>query len=92
LRNHLGLFAGAGTSWLEENCSVLEGKSIALLEAMWEVEQRGLTHVIFETNSKSLVDAIHHVYVGSSEFSLIVCQIKNVLLSNSNFMVRFVKR
>jgi hypothetical protein len=38
------------------------------------------------------VDAIHNIHVGSSEFSTIVCLINNVLLSNPNFMVRFVKR
>jgi ribonuclease HI len=92
LRDHVGGFVAAGTSWMEGNCSVIEGESIVLLDTLRELEQRGISHVVVETDSKSLVDAIHHLHVGSSEFSLLVCQIKNVLFANPNFMVRFVKR
>jgi hypothetical protein len=64
------------------------------------VENRGITHVIFETDLKSVVDAIHNLCHGSSEFSSIICNIKNVLLQNlnnvllqnPNFMVKFIKR
>ncbi|MCI78886.1 hypothetical protein A2U01_0100157, partial [Trifolium medium] len=52
-------FVLAGTSWIHGKYSVIEGKSIALLEAMKEIEQKGLTNVIFETDSKSVVAAIH---------------------------------
>jgi hypothetical protein len=38
------------------------------------------------------VDAIQHLRDGVSEFSHIVCNINNVLLTNPNFLVRFVKR
>jgi hypothetical protein len=47
LRDHTGLFVAAGTTWLEGNCSIIEGESIALLEALKEIEQRGISHVIF---------------------------------------------
>ncbi|MCI23364.1 cytochrome P450, partial [Trifolium medium] len=69
LRDHSGLFVLEGTSWREGNCSIIEGEAIALLEAMREVEHRGITHVVFETDSKSVVDAIHNLRAGSSEFS-----------------------
>jgi hypothetical protein len=47
---------------------------------MKEVEHKGFTQVIFETNSKNVVDAIHNSRVGNSEFSSsIICNIKNIL-------------
>ncbi|KAK2453957.1 hypothetical protein QL285_001570 [Trifolium repens] len=39
----------------------LEGESFALLAAMKVMEQRDITNVVFETDSKSVVDAIHHL-------------------------------
>jgi ribonuclease HI len=77
----------AATSWLDGNCSIMEGESIALLEAVNFMEQRGMSHVIFEMDSKSVVDAIRHSRSGNSEFSLLIYHIKNLLLCNTNFMV-----
>jgi ribonuclease HI len=82
----------AGTAWNEGNCSIIEGEALALLHALKEMEQRGLTQVIFETDSKSVVDAIQHIRGGNSEFSAIICNINNVLLRNPNFVVKFIKR
>ncbi|MCI61358.1 replication protein A 70 kDa dna-binding subunit, partial [Trifolium medium] len=65
LRDHTGNFVAAGTYCYEGKCSVTEGESIAVLEAMKDMEQRGITHVIFETDSKSVVDAIHKRRVGN---------------------------
>jgi ribonuclease HI len=65
---------------------------MALLHALREIEQRGLSQVIFETDSKSVVDAIQHFRGGYSEFSSIIGHINNVLLLNPNFMVKFIKR
>jgi hypothetical protein len=39
-----------------------------------------------------IVDAIHRLHGGSSEFSLLICHINNMLLSNPNFKVKFIKR
>jgi hypothetical protein len=50
------------------------------LEALQEVENRGITHIIFETYSKCVVDAIYNLSIGSLEFSSIICNIKYVLL------------
>jgi ribonuclease HI len=92
LRDHHGIFVLAGTSWLEGICSVIEVESMALLAALRELEERGISQVIIETDSQSLVNAIQHIQVGSFEFSVIVCQLKNILLLNQNFRVRFLKR
>jgi hypothetical protein len=56
------------------------------------MEQRGLSQVVFETDSKSVVDAVQHFRGGSSEFSSIIGHNNNVLLLNPNFMVKFIKR
>jgi hypothetical protein len=53
------------------------------------MNNRGL---LFETDSKSLVDAIYHLRGGNSELSLFVCHINNLLLSNPNFSIKFIKR
>jgi ribonuclease HI len=82
----------AETTWLEGNCSIMEGESIALLEALHAMEQQGLTHVIIESDSKSVVDAISHLRGGNSEFSIFISHINNVLSCNPNFVVKFIKR
>ncbi|MCH83955.1 RNA-directed DNA polymerase (Reverse transcriptase), partial [Trifolium medium] len=92
LRDDRGRFIMATTTWMEGNCSIMESESIALLEALKVLEQRGLSHVIIETDSKSVVDAIYHLRGGSSEFSSIVCNINNILLCNPKFKVKFIKR
>jgi hypothetical protein len=48
-------------------------------------------HVIFELDSKLVVDAIYAPHDGVSEFSSLIYN-KNVLLLNPNFVVKFVKR
>jgi ribonuclease HI len=92
LRDYTGSFVMAGTLWNEGNWSTIEGESFALLEAMRAMVNRGITHVIFESDSKIVVDAIHTSRDGVSEFSSLICNIKNMLLANSNFVVKFVRR
>ncbi|GAU46165.1 hypothetical protein TSUD_301250 [Trifolium subterraneum] len=92
LRNHWGRFVRVGTYWKEGKCSTIEGEAIALLEAMREMEHQGITHVIFETDSNSVVDAINKLCAGTLEFSSLICNIKSMLMFNSNFVVKFIKR
>jgi ribonuclease HI len=92
LRNYTGNFVMAGTAWYQGKYSIIEGEAKALLEAMRTMEQNGFSHVIFETDSKNVVDAIHNLRLGISEFSSIICNIRNVLSLNQNFVVKFVKR
>jgi ribonuclease HI len=68
----------ARTSWSQGTSSIIEGELIALLEVMNEMEHRGITHVIFETDSQS-VYAIHNLRDGNTKFNSIICNIKNVL-------------
>jgi ribonuclease HI len=92
LRDHMGRFVMAETTWVDGNYSIIEGEAIALLEAMKSMEQRRISNVIFETDSKSVVDAIHYSHGGNSEFSLLVYHINNLLSFCQNFVVKFVKR
>ncbi|MCI19473.1 hypothetical protein A2U01_0040629, partial [Trifolium medium] len=82
----MGQFVMAGILWNHGQCSIIEGEARALLEAMKEMELRGITHVIFEIDSKSVVDAVHNIHGENSEFSSLTCNIKNVLSHNSNFV------
>jgi hypothetical protein len=75
-RDYLGRFITADTCWKEGHLSIVEGE--ALLEAMKAMEQHGATQVIFETNAKSVVDAIHNIHGGISELSSIICNIKRI--------------
>jgi ribonuclease HI len=92
LRDHLGRFVMAGTTWIQGKCSSLEGEAIALFEAIKAMEQHRFTHIIFESDSKNVVDAIHSLRFGYSEFSTIICNIRNALSLNQNFLVEFVRR
>ncbi|MCH82815.1 RNA-directed DNA polymerase (Reverse transcriptase), partial [Trifolium medium] len=92
VRDHGGGFVIAGTNWWEGKYTILEGESMALLEAMKQMELRGMNNVIFETDSKSVVDAIHNLRAGTSEFSSIICKIQHIMMLNPNFVVKFIKR
>jgi ribonuclease HI len=92
LCDHMRRFFMAQTSWLDGSCSVVEGESIALIEALKGMRRRGYSHVVFETDSKCVVDAINHFRGGISEFSLLVSNINNTLSRNQNFVIKFVKR
>jgi ribonuclease HI len=65
---------------------------MAIKETIGEMLQRGFTNVNFESDSKIVVDAISSSQLGISEFSLLISNIKSLLLSNPNFEVKFVKR
>ncbi|KAK2370554.1 hypothetical protein QL285_083597 [Trifolium repens] len=65
---------------------------MALVEAMEEVIQRGLPYVIFESDSKLVVDAISSRQSGVSEFSLLISHIQSLLRMNNYFEVKYVSR
>jgi ribonuclease HI len=92
LRDHMGRFVMAGTTWLDGNYSIIEGEAIALLEAMQAMEQQRISNVIFESDSKSVADAIQYFHGGNSEFCLVISHIHNLLSNGQNFMVKFIKR
>jgi ribonuclease HI len=50
----MGRFIRVETTWMDGNCSIIEGESIALLKALHAMEQQGITHVIIVSDSKSV--------------------------------------
>jgi ribonuclease HI len=92
VRDHMGMFILAGSSWIQRKCSTIEGEAAAMLEAMKELEQRGFTNVVFETDSKNVADAIHFMHIGVSKFSSIITKIKCILSLHSGFEVKSTKR
>jgi ribonuclease HI len=92
IRDHGGDFIMAGTLWQEGKLTVIEGGAKALLEALKVMQQKVFSQVIFETDCKGVVDAIHNIHGGVSEFSSIIFRITSILLVNPNFVVKFIKR
>ncbi|GAU44727.1 hypothetical protein TSUD_88120 [Trifolium subterraneum] len=92
VRDHQGRFIIAGSNIMQARLNILEGEAMAIKEAMIEMIQKGFSHVIIESDSKTVVDAISSSQVGISEFSLLISSIKSLLVSNPNFEVKFVKR
>jgi hypothetical protein len=90
--SHIKRFILAGTYFINGRLNTMEGEAIALKEAICEVRQRGFSHIIFESDSKIVVDAITTTHVGTFEFSAVISHIKSLLLLCPNFEVKFVKR
>jgi ribonuclease HI len=72
--------------------NILEGEAMAIIEAMEMMKQKGFSYVTFESDSKTVVDAINSSLVGLSEFSIMISHIKSLLSSNDYFEVKYVKR
>ncbi|PNX97936.1 mediator of RNA polymerase II transcription subunit 26-like protein, partial [Trifolium pratense] len=56
VRDHRGRFIVAGTNIMQARLNTLEGEAMAIKEAIGEMLQRGFSHVIFESDSKIVVD------------------------------------
>jgi hypothetical protein len=52
VRDTMGRFILAGSSWMNGKCALMEGEALAVLEAMNEMHQRGYTNVMIETDSQ----------------------------------------
>ncbi|PNX84959.1 cytochrome p450 [Trifolium pratense] len=92
VRDFMGHFVVAGTSWKHGNLSVIEEEAEALIAAIQEIANRGFTNVVFETDSKNVVDSINQNRVGVSEFSSLISKIKCLLSLHSSFKVNLIKR
>ncbi|GAU45877.1 hypothetical protein TSUD_401030, partial [Trifolium subterraneum] len=92
IRGSNGQFILAGSNILFEKLNIMEGEAMAIKEAMCESIQRGFTQVIFESDSKLVVDAILTRNIGVSELYSIISCIQSMLLSHPNFEVIPKKR
>jgi hypothetical protein len=77
---------------MQSRFNTLEGEAMTIKEANDEMLHRGFFNVIFESDSKIVVDAILSSQLGIYEFSLLISNIKSLLLLNPDFEVKFVKR
>jgi len=91
-RNAEGVFVAGYSTWKSTHITVLEGEAIALQEAIQVAIAKGWDKVVFETDSRTLVDQISDRSSGISEFNVIVSSIKSMLALFSNFEVKFVMR
>jgi hypothetical protein len=80
LRDHHGQFKLAGTNLLHSPLNILEGEAMAIIEAMEVMMEKGFSYVIFESDSKLVVDAISSRHDGLSEFSILISHIKYLLI------------
>ncbi|XP_058726136.1 uncharacterized protein LOC131597455 [Vicia villosa] len=72
--------------------SVIEAETIALKEAIQNTIFLHLSHVIFESDYQLIIKSIHDSKVGSSEFSVIINSIRQLLALFPNFEVKFIRR
>ncbi|CAJ2646835.1 unnamed protein product [Trifolium pratense] len=72
LRDSNGDFIQALSGWCNPELSVCEGEALGMWQAMSWVQNLGLSKVIFESDSKTLVDAVNSKSVGGSEFHALV--------------------
>ncbi|XP_058733181.1 uncharacterized protein LOC131604778 [Vicia villosa] len=92
VRDKSGNFVVAGVAWDIGTLSILEAEASAIKEAIESAIALHLENVIFESDARHVVQAIHSNHKGDSEFSLIIMYIRNLLHISSNFEVKFVKR
>ncbi|GAU44733.1 hypothetical protein TSUD_88180 [Trifolium subterraneum] len=87
LRNSNGVFVAAGTNMSTHKLTIVEGEAMAILEAMREAISRRWFNIVFESDSKVVVDAIHANHQGVSELSSIIASIRLLLQCNQNFEI-----
>ncbi|XP_045790350.1 uncharacterized protein LOC123885137 isoform X2 [Trifolium pratense] len=92
IRNSQGVFVAAGTNMSMHKLAIVEGEAMAILEAMRQATSRGWSNIVFESDSKVVVDAIQANHHGIAELSSIILSIKLLLQCNSNFEIKFTKR
>lgn len=68
-----------------------EAEGLCLLDALLWITSLDMNHVIFESDAKILVDAIHSKRTDISEFDSIVDSCKSILQSQQTFHVCFTK-
>jgi len=91
-RNSLGQLLLGKSGFLLLIATVLEVEFIALLEFIKTTISNKMHIVLFETVYKSLVDTLASSIVPISKFGNLVSQWSNLLSSNPNYIICFVKR
>ncbi|XP_058774349.1 uncharacterized protein LOC131648625 [Vicia villosa] len=87
-----GSFIHAGVAWDSRKLSILEAGAMALKEAIKDSIALHLDRIIFESDSLTVVTAVHSNASGRSDFYHVIHSIRLLLSSFHNFEVKFVKR
>jgi len=91
-RDSTGLLLLGKSDYFHSSTTVLEAKTIGLLEAIKVAISNGMHVVLFERDCKSLLDAIFSTKVPLNEFGDLVSQCRSLLLNRPNFVVSHVWR
>jgi hypothetical protein len=90
IRDHRGHFFMAKSIQFSPLLPVLEGKAKSLLHAINWVIELGLLNVVFELDTKIVVDAVNNSKVDMTDFGSIIDQCRNLVQSLSNSSVVFI--
>ncbi|XVF41286.1 hypothetical protein PTKIN_Ptkin01aG0268300 [Pterospermum kingtungense] len=82
----------AKTLWYPGLFQIREGEAIGILEALSWVYDLGFQNVLFESDSKVVVDAINSKGEDMSEFGTIIGHCRNLLQRERGFSLHFIKR
>jgi ribonuclease HI len=92
VRDSNGAFVAPGTNNCRHILTVVEGEAMTILEAMREAISKGWSNIMFESDSKVVVEANKANPQGTSELWSIISLIKDLLQCDSNFEVKFIRR
>jgi len=81
IRDYRGRLAKARTSWSTPLLDVSEGEAIGLLYAIRWVKEHNLSNVIFELDSKRVVDNFHSTRNDVSDLGAIIRECRTTFLS-----------
>ncbi|XVE86622.1 hypothetical protein DITRI_Ditri18aG0048800 [Diplodiscus trichospermus] len=71
---------------------ITEVEAYGVLQALKWLRSMRCSKVIIETDCKVVVDSLHSQKVDMSEFGMVICQCKELLVLEQDFSVRFVRR
>ncbi|XP_058758252.1 uncharacterized protein LOC131631477 [Vicia villosa] len=93
IRNDEGMFITAQTKWFSPITDVDTGEALGLLAAINWVLDLGYDNVVFESDSKSVVDSVTIPKPNDSDFGTITGVCFQLLThSTRNFQVKFIRR
>jgi len=72
--------------------SILEAQASALFEALKLAVSRGFQTVHLETDDKTLADPVYSNSIHLNEFGDIISQSRDILSTNTNFIVLCIRR
>lgn len=85
LHDHMGHFVQARTEWTSPKLCTHEDEALGLLQAICWVIEIGVDSVIFETDSKQVVDEVTKDRVNLTKFGSIMAQCKELFSYFPNF-------